>query len=275
MNDIMLDKESLLNYLLFLNYTAEINKVHPDSKSNITRDNAFNLALFASKKFFIDITALPCLSPEFTANKIGLRKMAFDQMMILNTIPLNKETMRGLIITKIIANDTFKESINGYCFVEHEDGRGQIYRVNLEIEDIQNPKIPEGEIWTNEDTLLTRNIRLFICNFLDFLNNPEIEYIEVNRTPEQNEKRIKRGKTPIPNYTFVKVMGQLKIYLNELNSGKEFEYSHRFWVRAHYRTLRSDKWKFKKGTRIWIPCFIKGKGLLIEKPYLITKRGEK
>ena len=85
-------------------------------------------------------------------------------------------------------------------------------------------------------------------------------------------KRILRGKLPIPSQKFIRVNGKLKIYLSELNSGKHFNYSHRFWVRGHFRTLRNDKWKNARGTKIWILPFIKGKGVLVDKIYEVTNQ---
>jgi len=107
----------------------------------------------------------------------------------------------------------------------------------------------------------------FINNFLDFLETPDVELITVERSEEQNAKRIKRGKPPIPTVHNVRVTGKLKIYLDKLNSNPDFKYSHQFDVRGHWRTLRSDKWKSKAGTRIWIPPYIKGEGIYIKKNY--------
>jgi len=50
-------------------------------------------------------------------------------------------------------------------------------------------------------------LQLFICNFLDFLNNPEIEIKEIEENQEQNKKRIKRGKPPISTRFFINVEG--------------------------------------------------------------------
>jgi len=121
-----------------------------------------------------------------------------------------------------------------------------------------------------------KKLRLFICNFLDFLNNPEVKLIHIERTEEQNNKRIRNGKLPLPPQEFIRVTGALKIYLDKLKSNKEFSYSCRFWVRGHFRTLRSERrYKDKVGSKIWIVPYLKGEGLLIQKPYLIKKQENK
>ena len=104
-------------------------------------------------------------------------------------------------------------------------------------------------------------------NFINLLDNPEIELITTERSKEQNLKRIKRGKVPLPTIHNIKITGKLKIYLDKLKSNPDFNYTHRFDVRGHWRTLRSDKWKYKKGTKIWIANYIKGEGIYIKKNY--------
>ncbi len=130
------------------------------------------------------------------------------------------------------------------------------------------------EEWVNDVKKVEpylKKIQLFVINFLDFLNNPEVELVTVERTKEENEKRILKGKKPIPPQSFVRVIGKLKIYLDQLNSDTNFSYSHRFDVRGHFRTLRSDKWRNTRGTKIWIPPYIKGKGMYIKKIYDVQK----
>jgi len=122
-----------------------------------------------------------------------------------------------------------------------------------------------------EDLNFDTKLSLFVCNFLNFLNDPNVELITIERTKEQNEKRILKGKDPIPPQVFIRITGKLKIYLDQLKSGGHFSYSHRFWVRGHFRTLRSEKWKKAKGTKIWIPPYIKGKGILVNKIYDVKK----
>lgn len=115
-------------------------------------------------------------------------------------------------------------------------------------------------------------IKLFVINFLDFINQPDVQLITVERTKENNEKRIEKGKLPIPPINYIRINGDLKIYMNKLNSGGHFSYSHKFWVRGHFRTLRNPKrYGDKVGTKIWILPFIKGSGILLEKCYEVTE----
>jgi hypothetical protein len=113
-----------------------------------------------------------------------------------------------------------------------------------------------------------KQIRIFFCNFIDLINNKEVELVTIERTQEQNEKRIKKGKLPIPKISYIKLNGKLKIYINKLISEGHFKYSHKFWVRGHFRTLRDEnRYGSNVGKIIWIVPFIKGKGELIKKEY--------
>jgi hypothetical protein len=141
-------------------------------------------------------------------------------------------------------------------------------------------ELPGAEIYEEENDLdcsdidkLPKEIDLFVCNFLDFITQPDVKLVTVKRTKEQNEKRIKRGRPKIPVQKFVRVDGELKIYLNKLKQQKEmFHFQHKFWVRGHWRTLRNPKWKEKRGTKIWIPPYIKGQGMLINKEYIVHNK---
>ena len=115
----------------------------------------------------------------------------------------------------------------------------------------------------------TKAIKSFMMNFILFLNEPDVYLVDVQRTEEHNQKRIKRGKIPIPPYSLVKVTGELKIYMDKLRSENAFKYSHKFWVRGHWRRFRSQKYKEKKGTKTWIKPYRKGQGILVHKDYVV------
>jgi hypothetical protein len=111
----------------------------------------------------------------------------------------------------------------------------------------------------------------FVLNFLNFLNNPDIEYVEHKRSEANIKRRLKQGKPIIPSTCSITITGKLKIYIDEIISRGDFEYSHMFWVRGHYRRLRADRYIKKK--ILWILPFIKGSGVLIEKEYEVKQQG--
>jgi hypothetical protein len=213
-----------------------------------------------------------------TDNKIHNRKLPFDNMFVECELKTEDATFYGFHLLKdkygIIAKLLFQSD---------EMPQGMTFRGVLPISDkfsYEDDVVDEGirdymkRMRNETEGLLKRGkkeVATLICNFIDFINNPEVEIVTVDRSEERNEKRLLRGKPPIPTVKHVRVTGKLKIYLNELQSGREITYSHRFWVRGHFRTLRSEKWKNKQGMKIWIPPFVKGKGILVDKVYEVHK----
>jgi hypothetical protein len=112
----------------------------------------------------------------------------------------------------------------------------------------------------------------FFLNFLNFLNNPEIELVEHKRSVKNQERKAKQGKIAIPSTYAIRINGKLKVYIDELTNGAEWTYNYRFWVRGHFRQLQSDRYAVKK--RIWILPYIKGKGILVDKSYEVRRKNE-
>lgn len=113
-------------------------------------------------------------------------------------------------------------------------------------------------------------VHKFVINFLNFINNPEVEIIEHARSQKNIQRRMKNGKSPIPSSMVIRLNGKLKEYIERTVAGEKFHFNYRFWVRGFFRQLKSDRFKEKK--RIWILPFIKGTGNLIEKTYLVEKK---
>lgn len=156
-------------------------------------------------------------------------------------------TMMSLNAKKDIWFDTFNKNHN--IDEEYKDFKLQV---------MENP---------TTDKIARDFIHKFVLNFLNFLNNPEVEYREHKRSTKNIERRKKQGKPIIPSTFTVRINGKLKLYIDEISRGNKFHFSHRFWVRGHFRTLSSKRYKEKK--RIWILPYIKGEGILFDKSYKI------
>jgi hypothetical protein len=109
----------------------------------------------------------------------------------------------------------------------------------------------------------------FAINFLNFLNDSEVQYITNTRTEAENQKRWKRGKLPIPEVHTVRLTGTLRVALERFSSNKLFEYGFSFWCRGHFMRFRSDRYVNMQGKKIWVLPFVKGQGHLVEKRYLV------
>ena len=115
----------------------------------------------------------------------------------------------------------------------------------------------------------------FVINFINFINQRDIKIIDVIRSEKNQARRLKESKPILPSTKKIIVTDYIKEYLNELHGGGHIDYSHRFWVRGFWRTLRNkQRYKEKAGTKIWVLPFVKGKGLLIEKKYIVREKND-
>ena len=135
-----------------------------------------------------------------------------------------------------------------------------------------------------------RKVKEYIMNFVDFVNSEEVKLMFTERTDKNTERRVQKGNVPLPSFNKIYVIGYLAKYLKELEATEgETRFSHRFWVRGHFRHFWNKKYDhlyqdFKDGNlknqkgcqyimdgsgslKIWIFPFIKGKGILINKGY--------
>jgi len=154
------------------------------------------------------------------------------------------------------------------------DGEGWFDTFNTNINLVENALDLNATVLENptSDPRAKKFIHKFVINFLNFIHNPEVELIEHKRSEKSIARRKKEGKVPISTTTQIKVNGTLKKYIDMVESeGQMMNFGYRFWVRGHYRRLMSDRYKEKKV--IFIPPFIKGKGILVEKFYSVKKKG--
>ena len=128
----------------------------------------------------------------------------------------------------------------------------------------------------------------FITNILELLNHPEIEYEIVSHG--LNENREKKGKLKINDKVNIVVKGKLYRYIYETLPRQQKSYTHRFWIRGHFKHFRNqnrfcqiyklsnEKIKEKgyqmSGSIIckWVLPYIKGRGSLIKKEYNLKKK---
>lgn len=164
---------------------------------------------------------------------------------------------------------TFLHSFEVFGLYEAtKDGKVQYYieRTHITIDSSHEVKV----MYT--DKKMEKFIRSFLINFCLFINNPEVETIEIRRSRKNQERRAKQGKVVMPSSNVIKLTGSLKEYWGELEASGSFNYSHKFWVRGHWRRYKDEKrFKHMKGKAIWIAPFVKGKGVMIDKKYKIQK----
>lgn len=152
-------------------------------------------------------------------------------------------------------------TIGAYMIVE--DQQGQIFLDSISINPKIIPKYQDRKI--KQTKLPTTNfIENFVCNLLNFINHKEIIFIKHTRSQKGNQRRIQKGKIPLPESEEIKVTGLLKKYIDKCSEqGGGWHYSFRFPVSAHER-------HYKNGKVTKIKQYDKGQGIYIDKKRIIV-----
>lgn len=246
-----------------------------------------------------------------TDNNIGRKKLPFNSMFINNWIPLTqlnlklktKKTNEKQIINlmdygvsgiHLVNSNSMKfgdehgitkhyGDVAILWFIEHKTDKDKFLGNNrlLTMENTNfffDNKVFTGEMLDNIGMKhllpkITSQIALLVCNILDFLNEPDVRYV-VSEHKSLNKKRLKHNKKTIYPTLTVQITGETKQYFDALRMGRHFSYSHKFWVRGHYKHYTHPRYKNMQGKRTWVKPFIKGEGLLLNKKYNL-KKGDK
>lgn len=129
----------------------------------------------------------------------------------------------------------------------------------------------------DRDDKVTHSLAQFACNFLDFINDPSVQYMKASESHGRAHKILRRiyaedKMIDLDKTYFVRIENPLRHYVdNYIRMRTKHNLSFRFWVRGHFRTLHSDRYGDKVGTRLWIAPYIKGQGVLIKKEYDVGK----
>jgi len=250
--------EDVKNLLLHTDGTSSLDKL-PFDKMFI--DTNLDVAEFEEAQFgckILKITGLLVVrATEFICSKIDSTKNIEDEEIM-------KSQGDGFIIYVLAWDDKHGIGFNNFQIMNRQD----IFIDN------------SGQHLVGGLRTMTSQIRNhcinFVSNFINLLNNPQdIEYITKEYSQGKNKQRMRRGKWIVPNTSVLCPVGDLRRYISDLKSNGTIDYSHKFWVRGHWRTLRDEvRYGDKVGTRMWIKPFIKGKGLLIEKKYNVKLKKE-
>ncbi len=223
-----------------------------------------------------------------TDNRIYIRPLPFEKFFIDSEINIGGTNFCGFLVTKSgdeILIKTFADFLKNKEIPEFMRRQRQMVIValeetkkGLEIEkQIQNVNKAQGIL---KNLKQKEEIKKFVCNFLDFLNHPEVEMRVVKWF--NNDNRIKKGKLPIPDRVKITIDGKLFRYIYETlpNMKNNSSPSYSFWVRGHYMHFwDKGKWNRVYGLNIlelkengyqideedglikrWIFAFIKGEG---------------
>ena len=209
-----------------------------------------------------------------TDNEIHARKLPFTCMFIDVEFDYDEHiTYWGFLLTAVVKDGESLRYVN-----EGEAPNGfNVLAIGVDKRDLMvtyafTTVLEDGMIPSSTDKGLLVMLSRFACNFLDFLNDPSVLIVKGDETKLKEFEplqRFYRSKRIDLNKTyFVQISEPLKRYVdNYIYLRTKRGFSHRFWVRGHFRTLHADRYGENVGKRIWIAPYVKGQGILIEKQY--------
>ncbi len=233
--------------------------------------------------FEIDAKTLWIL--KLTDNQIFQRNLPYERVVIDCDLDIDDLWFKGFLITPKGLTWTYWGDNDGYCDNPLIFDAFQVNQTDLEKHFQDNLKLKKSTI---------KKLKIFICNFFDFLNNPEVRVTRFERTKKNMERRLREGKEILPSCNKIFIRGQLKQYLDTVSSGLS-TYNYRFWVRGHFKRFWNKKRYNKiysmlehnslppkyyvddkirlndKIIMIWNKPFVKGSGVLISKRYEVKK----
>jgi len=168
------------------------------------------------------------------------------------------------------------------CAVFKDDRKAFI--MDFEKNDFVNIKIRNSII---------KKLKVFFCNFFDFINQPEVRIMKIIKKEKNKERRLSQGKEVLPDYNKLIISGNLKSYFDKLSIGENLRnkivvrgHFMRFWDKSRFSRLYNlleegnlpRKYyiddKIRKNDRIIAfhkKPFIRGEGILIKKNYELKK----
>lgn len=155
-----------------------------------------------------------------------------------------------------------------YLFYKEQNGNKDIKITLKRFDELDNKNLEFYEV--------NQKIKLLIINFLDFLNNPELEFVE----KKLNKYEMGTMEKKSMGCSMIALNGKLKRYVDEIgeiiNTKGKMMLRNSHWVRGHWRRYESDFYKSMKGKKEWIYPFIRGLKLqkLRQAQYKLNYNGE-
>lgn len=290
---------SVTNIIRMLNGMKEIDKDYYFNKMDSFAKNSIHLFeqfffmpehMVKAKLIHIDKDLLPSIIN--TDNDIFYRNTGLPVMFINQDFHYKDYLIKGILIsnTKELAEHMHPNDLLD-LFIKNPDQAKDFLQ---KMEDLMimvvfidtSLEVPEenfltfslnGETYTNKDYrqhTYDKSLRKFVsvlaCNILDFMNH-DTETITINTIlvdRESNEKRVKRGKPPMPTKVYIRPKSEFRNYYVSFNADLDTRhFSHKFLVRGHWRHYRSDRYINAGGKSVWVKPYIKGRGIFVEKKY--------
>ena len=194
----------------------------------------------------------------FLEVEIDFKELGFvmnsDMLAIRGVLIMQQDLVRDGYNYNEISIYSLIKHIDRYSFFKH------VLSVDSEDAEISLDNDEEVEEIVGGD--IVKVLKSFCINFLNFINNPEID-IETDFRSEKNiELKRKRGKPVYNSTSKIILKGNLKEQLDRMD-GLGYEFNHKFWVRGHFHKYHTSDGPTVK----WLLPYIKGKGVLVQNAY--------
>lgn len=195
--------------------------------------------------------------------KLEYDKLPFPTIFINKKFIVDGCEIYGIFVTELLTKEN-KQSYTAFSMIKDE-GILLCYSIAIEEENNVVCMIPSKNN-------VSQFMGEYVVSLLHYLHTPTANVV-YNYPSKKILKNLQKKRTGIGGHHYVKLDGTVRIYLDKIKSshGGEIDWFHKWWVRGHYRDLRSDVYVNKKGERIWIHPFIKGDGDLIKREYIMEK----
>ncbi len=194
----------------------------------------------------------------FLEVSINLKELGFNEN------PRLKEIKGILISQRELKKENYDfNEISIYCLIKESDTFSFYKRVlSAESKDVGISLDANEDVDGVVSNDIGNTLRSFCINFLNFINNPEIDIETDFRSDKNINLKKMRGKPVFKSTSKIILKGNLKEQLDKLD-GLGYEFDHKFWVRGHFHKYHTNKGSVVK----WILPYIKGKGVLVENSY--------
>jgi len=276
-------------YHFMLNLALEVSKQPTTNEQEKNRVRLFNDIIAVAtntsidkhlKMIEIDKSLLPLITA--TNNTFFYRPLFFPCIFINADIStLEDHTIKGIFAIDENVKETNYNN-NWYIISFAINNKtNESTMINMELlsdndkdEEYVNYEGKEASTSPTKIQQIKNEIKNILCNVVDFVEHNKSDMIQtiIKTSADENIKKMKRGKLPMPTKIFIRPSKGFKKYVDEFNEQRESlgKLSYQFMVRGHYRHYRAERFSYKtKHTPMWIKPFMKGEGIIVSKPFVL------
>lgn len=174
--------------------------------------------------------------------------LPFPSLIINATIPIKNRIYYGIFVGSFYTEDYRYRLLFSTYSEEYIAKAGEDGKILWGMEIFPLDEVAYEDFSVTKLSFYQKKLRNFMFSFLNYINEPEVEQIDMPFNPQNNKRRAERGRMPLPAYKRVVVKGKLRVYIDKVydriktirnNSLREY------WVRGMYHHFR-NKQRFRR-----------------------------